>query len=159
MHSPEFKRRHRASAVVSQMQLLIMHEIVEGYNRDRNFIAEWNEIRVVMVIRRNDERGLPPITLSQIPKPSTPRRRTSATGSRRHSRTAPSSAVGAGGMSAMTASSSPAERELLQAHRAHDLRRRERVGKALSRFHVSNYLLPNFLLFLISAALLKPLVS
>ena len=68
MRTPEFEARHRASAVVSRMMLVICRSMLEGYSRDRNIAAVFPEMLVIMVIRDNDDQGLPPISANRIAK-------------------------------------------------------------------------------------------
>jgi hypothetical protein len=63
MQTPEFKARQEASAIVSQMLLLIVRLLLEGYDRNGEHIgAVWPELMIGMTIRLNDDRGHAPIS-------------------------------------------------------------------------------------------------
>lgn len=63
---PDFKTRHRAAAVVSKMMLLVTDEMLVGLGGKMNLVGEFPEIWVLMVIRRNDDRGNKPIMQKDI---------------------------------------------------------------------------------------------
>jgi len=66
LRTPEFEARHRASAVISRMMLIVCRSMLEGYSRDRNIAAAFPEMLITMAIRDNDDQGLPPISVSAI---------------------------------------------------------------------------------------------
>jgi hypothetical protein len=63
---PALARRHRQSAIVSEMMLAVIKEFRRIYRRKPNFNSSFEEILVAMVIRQNDARGGEPLTVSGI---------------------------------------------------------------------------------------------
>jgi hypothetical protein len=68
MRTPELQARHRASAVVCHMLLILSHSMLQGYSRNRNIAAVFPEMLVVAAIRVNDDQGRPPISINRIAK-------------------------------------------------------------------------------------------
>jgi hypothetical protein len=67
MRTPELEARHSASAIISEMMLEVCAAMLEGYNGGKtNFAAVWPEWQVIMVIRLNDHRALPPLSVNKI---------------------------------------------------------------------------------------------
>jgi hypothetical protein len=65
MRSPALKRRARRSAIVAKMTLTIFREMTRDFGH-KSLAACIPELLIAMVIRENDEEGLPPISISEI---------------------------------------------------------------------------------------------
>lgn len=66
MRQPSFEARRRASGIISQLMLLCTDEMLSGLGGAMNIVADFPEIWVLMVIRRNDDRRQPPISQNKI---------------------------------------------------------------------------------------------
>ena len=73
----DLKRRHTAAAVVSDTVLTTVLAAIDAMGDDFG-VADTAQLMAFMVIRRNDERGLPPISQRAIARElSTPRHKVS----------------------------------------------------------------------------------
>jgi DNA-binding transcriptional ArsR family regulator len=69
MRSPELEARHTASADVSQLFIVVCLLLTKGYNRDGDNLATLGpEIFCSMVVRLNDHRRRPSLSVNQIAK-------------------------------------------------------------------------------------------
>jgi predicted HTH transcriptional regulator len=74
-HSLNFEQRMRASAILCEMLIDITAALQVAHNKSGSIAASWTDWQLFMMIRVNDDRGLPPLSQKKISeKTGIPRR-------------------------------------------------------------------------------------